>query len=134
MNDPKTTKTTLLVSKETLGMAILEALNSAPGRSAWQGISSADDTISDGSAMEFRNRVFTLLVEKFPTRLLADLSAANLETTDDLLADLYQCVEQYQTTDDDTELLTRIVTARQAFDRVLSQTERQQPAGDSRAV
>jgi len=107
---------TLMISRETLGYAILEALNANPNRLVWLEMLSSADTLSDETAMMFRNQLFTELSEKFPVRLLGELTTLNLQSLDDLLADLYQFVEHAGF---DRELAGRIVNHRHALARLL---------------
>ena len=107
------TDDTLLISRTTLGRAIMEALNPVQVRLTWSQMLSSIDALSDQTAIAFRDRLFTLLSDAFPVTLLAELTTLNLTTTDDLLADLYRFVET--TTSPDSKLLTRIVTIRQAI-------------------
>ena len=124
INNP--TDDTLLVSRSTLGRAILEALN--PIQLTWAQMLSSIDALSDQTAIEFRDRLFTLLSDTFPVRLLGELTTLNLTTTDALLADLYQFVETKladEPDSPDSNLLTRIVTIRQTITRTLqSKNER----------
>lgn len=120
INNP--TDDTLLVSRSTLGRAILEALNPVQVRLTWAQMLSSIDALSDQTAIEFRDRLFTLLSDTFPVRLLGELTTLNLTTTDALLADLYQFVETKladEPDSPDSNLLTRIVTIRQAITRTL---------------
>lgn len=131
MSTDATQHETLMISRETLGYAILEALNTPQNRNSWHLLLSSIDTLSDLTAMQFRDRLFTLLNEKFPVRLLAELSTINLRSTDDLLADLYQFVEGKQAAadtgptynPDDSQLMTRIVEMREALSRTLGQNK-----------
>jgi len=116
INNP--TDDTLLISKSTLGQAIFEALNPVQVRLTWTHMLSSIDALSDLTAIAFRDRLFTLLSDTFPVRLLSELTTLNLTTTDALLADLYRFVETKL--DDaadspDSNLLTRITTIRQAI-------------------
>jgi hypothetical protein len=105
------TDDTLLVSRTTLGQAILDALNPVQVRLTWTQMLSSIDALSDQTAIAFRDRLFTLLSDKVPVRLLCELTTLNLTTTDDLLADLYQFVETtLPANSHDSNLLTRIVT------------------------
>lgn len=118
----KPTDDTLLVSRSTLARAILEALNPVQVRLTWAQMLSSIDALSDQTAIEFGGRLFTLLSDTFPVRLLGELTTLNLTTTDDLLADLYQFVEAKLADlpdSQDAHLLTRIVTIRQAITRIL---------------
>ena len=117
---------TLLVSRNTLGQAILAALNPVQVRLKWAQMLSSIDALSDQTAIEFRDRIFTLLSDRFPVRLLGELTTSNLTTTDDLLVDLYQFVERTladATSSEDSNLLTRIVTIRQAIGLTLLSKE-----------
>ena len=101
-----------------MGRAILEALNPLQVRLTWAHMLSSIDALSDQTAIAFRDRLFTLLSDTFPVRLLSELTTLNLTTTDALLADLYRFVETKL--DDaadspDSNLLTRITTIRQAI-------------------
>ena len=113
----KPTDDTLLVSRSTLARAILEALNPVQVRLTWAQMLSSIDALSDHTAIEFRDRLFTLLSDTFPVRLLGELTTLNPTTTDALLADLYQFVETKLDDADspDSHLLTRITTIRQAI-------------------
>ena len=116
------TDDTLLISKSTLGWALSEALNPVQVRLTWAQMLSSIDALSDQTAIAFRDRLFTLLTDTFPVRLLSELTTLNLTTTDDLLADLYQFVEAKLADvpgSQDAQLLTRIVTIRQAITRIL---------------
>ena len=115
INDP--TDDTLLISRTTLGRAILEALNPLQVRLTWAHMLSSIDALSDQTAIAFRDRLFTLLSDTFPVRLLSELTTLNLTTTDALLADLYRFVETELDDADspDSHLLTRITTIRQAI-------------------
>jgi hypothetical protein len=85
INNP--TDDTLVVSRSTLGRAILEALNPVQVRLTWAQMLSSFDALSDQTAIEFRDRLFTLLSDTFPVRLL-ELTALNVTTTDALLGRL----------------------------------------------
>ena len=116
INNP--TDDTLLISKHSLGQAILEALNPVQVRLTWTHMLSSIDALSDLTAIAFRDRLFTLLSDTFPVRLLSELTTLNLTTTDALLADLYRFVETKLVDAADSpesNLLTRIVTIRQAI-------------------
>ena len=120
------TDDTIVVSRSTLGRAILEALNPVQVRLTWAQMLSSIDALSDQTAIEFRDRLFTLLSDTFPVRLLGELTTLNLTTTDDLLADLYQFVETTladAADSADSNLLTRIVTIRQAITLTLQSKE-----------
>ncbi len=120
------TDDTLLVSRSTLGQAILEALNPVQVRLTWAQMLSSIDALSHQTALDFRDRLFTLLSDKFPVRLLGELTTLNLTTTDDLLADLYQFVETTlagAANSPNSKLLTRIVTIRQAIELTLQSKE-----------
>jgi hypothetical protein len=72
--------------------------------------------------LNFATVSFTLLSDTFPVRLLGELTTLNPTTTDALLADLYQFVETKladEPDSPDSNLLTRIVTIRQAKTRTL---------------
>jgi len=117
---------TILVSKITLGRAILEALDPVQVRLTWTQMLSSIDALSDQTAIAFRDRLFALLSDTFPVRLLGELTTLNLTTTDALLADLYQFVETTLANTDspDSNLLARIVALREAITRTLkSKTE-----------
>ena len=121
------TDDTLLISKSTLGWALSEALNPVQVRLTWAQMLSSIDALSDQTAIAFRDRLFTLLSDTFPVRLLSELTTLNLTTTDALLADLYQFVETTLANTDspDSNLLIRIVTLRQALKLILqSKNER----------
>jgi hypothetical protein len=90
-NNP-TDDNTILVSRITLGQALLEALNPVQVRLTWTLMLSSIDALSDQTAIAFRDRLFALLSDSFPVRLLGELTTLNLTTTDALLADLYQFV------------------------------------------
>ena len=125
INNP--TDETIVVSRLTLGQAILEALNPVQARLTWTQMLSSIDALSDQTAIAFRDRLFALLSDTFPVRLLGELTTLNLTTTDALLADLYQFVETTLGNTDlpDSNLLTRIVVLRQAITRTLqSKNER----------
>ena len=112
------TNDTILVSKFTLGQAIFEALNPVQVRLTWSQMLSSIDALSDQTAIAFRDRLFTLLSNTFPLGLLAEPTTLNLTTTDALLADLYRFVETTlvdAADSPDSQLLTRIVTIRQAI-------------------
>ena len=116
INNP--TNDTLLISKSTLGQAILEALNPVQVRLSWTQMLSSIDALSDQTAIAFRDRLFTLLRDTFPVKLLSELTTLNLTTTDALLADLYRFVEtklDNPADSPDSNLLTRIATIRQAI-------------------
>ena len=118
---------TIVVSRVTLGRAILEALNPVQVRLTWTQMLSSIDALSDQTAIAFRDRLFALLSDTFPVRLLGELTTLNLTTTDALLADLYQFVETTLANTDspDSNLLIRIVTLRQALKLTLqSKNER----------
>jgi len=108
-----------LVSKITLGRAILEALNPVQVRLTWTQMLSSIDALSDQTAIAFRDRLFALLSDTFPVRLLGELTTLNLTTTDALLADLHQFVETTlgNTDSPDSNLLARIVALREAITR-----------------
>ena len=110
---------TILVSKITLGRAILEALNPVQVRLTWTQMLSSIDALSDQTAIAFRDRLFALLSDTFPVRLLGELTTLNLTTTDALLADLHQFVETTlgNTDSPDSNLLARIVALREAITR-----------------
>jgi hypothetical protein len=110
-----------------LGQALLEALNPVQVRLTWTLMLSSIDALSDQTAIAFRDRLFALLSDSFPVRLLGELTTLNLTTTDALLADLYQFVETTLANTDspDSNLLIRIVTLRQALKLTLqSKNER----------
>jgi hypothetical protein len=111
------TDDTILVSRITLGQALLEALNPVQVRLTWTLMLSSIDALSDQTAIAFRDRLFALLSDSFPVRLLGELTTLNLTTTDALLAHLYQFVETTLANTDspDSNLLIRIVTLRQAL-------------------
>lgn len=116
INNP--TDDTIVVSRVTLGRAILEALNPVHVRLTWTQMLSSIDALSDQTAIAFRDRLFALLSDTFPVRLLGELTTLNLTTTDALLADLYRFVETKLVDAADSpesNLLTRIVTIRQAI-------------------
>lgn len=116
------TDDTLLISKSTLGRALWEALNPVQVRLSWNQMLSSIDALSDQTAIAFRDRLFTLLSDTFPVRLLSELTTLNLTTTDALLADLYRFVETKlvdAADSPDSNLLGRIVTIRQAISRTL---------------
>jgi hypothetical protein len=124
INNP--TDDTIVVSRVTLGRAISEALNPVQVRLTWTQMLSSIDALSDQTAIAFRDRLFALLSDTFPVRLLGELSILNLTTTDTLLADLHQFVETTLANKDspDLNLLARIVALRQAITRLLqSNTE-----------
>jgi hypothetical protein len=126
INNP-TDDNTILVSRITLGQALLEALNPVQVRLTWTLMLSSIDALSDQTAIAFRDRLFALLSDSFPVRLLGELTTLNLTTTDALLADLYQFVETTLANTDspDSNLLIRIVTLRQALKLTLqSKNER----------
>jgi hypothetical protein len=117
---------TTLVSRVTLGRALLDALNPVQVRLTWTLMLSSIDALSDQTATAFRDRLFALLSDTFPVRLLGELTTLNT-TTDALLADLYQFVETTLANTDspDSNLLARIVALREAITRTLqSKTER----------
>ena len=112
------TDDTLLISKSTLGWALSEALTPVQVRLTWAQMLSSIEALSDQTAIAFRDRLFTLLSDTFPVRLLSELTTLNLTTTDALLADLYRFVETKLVDAADSpesNLLTRIVTIRQAI-------------------
>ena len=111
------THDTIVVSRITLVQAILEAINPVQVRLTWTQMLSSIDALSDQTAIAFRDRLFALLTDTFPVRLLGELTILNLTTTDALLADLYQFVETTLANTDspDSNLLTRIVALRQAI-------------------
>jgi hypothetical protein len=115
INNP--TNDTILVSRITLGRAILDALNPVQVRLTWTQMVSSIDALSDQTAVAFSDRIFALLRDTFPVRLLGELTTQNLTTTDALLADLYQFVETTvaNTHSPDSQLLTRIVALRHAI-------------------
>jgi hypothetical protein len=115
INNP--TDDTILVSKITLGRAILDALNPVHVRLTWTQMLSSIDALSDQTAVAFSDRIFALLSDTFPVRLLGELTTQNLTTTEALLADLYQFVETTlaNTHSPDSQLLTRIVALRHAI-------------------
>ena len=118
---------TILVSRVTLGRALSSALNPVQVRLTWTLMLSSIDALSDQTAIAFRDRLFALLSDTFPVRLLGELTTLNLTTTDALLADLYQFVETTLANTDspDSNLLARIVALREAITRTLqSKTER----------
>ena len=116
INNP-TDDSTILVSRITLGQALLEALNPVQVRLTWTLMLSSIDALSDQTAIAFSDRIFALLSDTFPVRLLGELTTQNLTTTEALLADLYQFVETTlaNTHSPDSQLLTRIVALRHAI-------------------
>ncbi len=127
INNP-TDDNTILVSRITLGQALLEALNPVQVRLTWTLMLSSIDALSDQTAIAFRDRLFALLSDSFPVRLLGELTTLNLTTTDALLADQDQFVETTLANppdSPDSNLLIRIVTLRQALKLTLqSKNER----------
>jgi hypothetical protein len=121
------TDDTILVSRITLGQAILEALNPVQVRLTWTQMLSSIDALSDQTAIAFRDRLFALLSDTFPVRLLGELTTLNLTTTDALLADLYQFVETTLANTDspDSQLLTRIVVLRHVIKLTLQSKNQQ---------
>jgi hypothetical protein len=117
---------TILVSRVTLGRALSDALNPVQVRLTWTLMLSSIDALSDQTAIAFPDRLFALLSDTFPVRLLGELTTLNLTTTDALLGDLYQFVETTlaNTHSPDSNLLARIVALREAITRTLqSKTE-----------
>lgn len=112
---------TILVSRVTLGRALSDALNPVQARLTWTLMLSSIDALSEQTAIAFRDRLFALLSDTFPVRLLGELTTLNLTTTDALLADLYQFVETTLTNTDsaDSNLLVRIVALREVITRTL---------------
>jgi hypothetical protein len=113
INNP-TDDNTILVSRITLGQALLEALNPVQVRLTWTLMLSSIDALSDQTAIAFRDSLFTLLERYRSVRLLGELTTLNLTTTDALLADLYEFVETTvaNTNSPDSQLLTRVVALR----------------------
>src|SRR5690349_13367000 len=64
INNP--TDDTIVVSRLTLGQAILEALNPVQVRLTWTQMLSSIDALSDQTAIAFRDRLFALLSDTFP--------------------------------------------------------------------
>jgi len=60
INNP-TDDNTILVSRITLGQALLEALNPVQVRLTWTLMLSSIDALSDQTAIAFRDRLFALL-------------------------------------------------------------------------